>query len=57
MREVIAAAKARNDRRLPGLMHALANGKAEARLRSMSIVTAADIEREFPAKFPAKRTT
>lgn len=50
MRKVIATAKSRKDRRLPGLQHALANDRSEAHLRSLSIVTDADIEREFPAR-------
>jgi len=47
MRRAIARAEASRDPRLAGLREALNSGKAEHKLRRMSIISEADLAREF----------
>jgi hypothetical protein len=49
MRRVISRAEAVGDRRLPGLKQALAQDRSETLLRKLSLVSQADIDREFSA--------
>ena len=46
----IARASSRGSRRLPALMQAKREGRPERLLRLWSIVSPADIDREFPIK-------
>lgn len=48
MRQAIEQAEASQHRALPGLRAALASGNAERHLRTLGIISPADIEREFP---------
>ncbi len=48
MLKAIDQAERANDRRLPGLRKALADGKAEKHLRMLGIICEADLFREFP---------
>lgn len=46
----IQRAEALGDRRVEGLRKAMVEGRAEKMLRQMSILSDADLVREFPAK-------
>ena len=48
MRQVMARAEILKDKRLEGLRLSLSKGQSERVLRGMSIICAADIDREFP---------
>ncbi len=48
MLQVIERAARTEDRRLPGLRKALAEGKAEKHLRTLGIISTPDVLREFP---------
>jgi len=50
MLQVIDRAARLEDRRLPGLRKAMAEGKVEKHLRMLGIISTADVLREFPER-------
>lgn len=48
MRQVIERAEALQHRHLPGLRASLVQGAAERHLRTLGIISQADLDREFP---------
>jgi hypothetical protein len=48
MRLVVERAEALQHRHLPGLRASLAKGNAEKHLRTLGIISQADLDREFP---------
>lgn len=48
IRQVIERAELRGDRRLSGLRKSLTDGRAEAHLRRLGIISETDLHREFP---------